>query len=423
MPSHRLANDCFGHDRDMLRHDEALALLRDRLSPVGGIEAVPLAAATGRIAAVPVAAPRPVPAADYSAVDGYAFAEADYAATGGFFPIAGRIAAGHPSGTPLPVGSAARIFTGGLMPDRADTVAMQEDCETHRQDGRDFVVIPPGLAHGANRRRAGEDLVAAAVIVEAGTLLRPQEIGAVASTGAAEIACFAPLRVAVFSTGDEVLEAGDAFTAGAIYDANRPLLKSLLAGLPVAVTDLGILPDRPGAVADALERAAATHDVVLTTGGASRGEEDHLSGALEALGRRHLWHIAIKPGRPMMTGQIGDCIVLGLPGNPVSAFVCFNLYVRPALRRLGGGTWTEPRRLSLPSRFELGSKPDRREFLRGSLAVEEGRIVGVDKYPRDGSGLITSLRQADGLIEIPEATTSVSPGEPVAFLTWEELAR
>lgn len=423
MPTHRLANDCFGHDREMLRHDEALAILRDRLRPVGGIQAVPLASATGRIAAVPVAAPRPVPAADYSAVDGYAFAQADYAATGGFFPLAGRIAAGHPSDAPLPIGSAARIFTGGLMPERADTVAMQEDCEAHRQDGRDFVAIPPGLAGGANRRRAGEDLATGAVIVEAGTLLRAQEIGAIASAGAAEITCFAPLRVAVFSTGDEVLEAGDAFAVGAIYDANRPLLKSLLAGLPVAVTDLGILPDRPGAIRHALERAAAAHDVVLTTGGASRGEEDHLSSALEALGRRHLWHIAIKPGRPMMTGQIGDCVVLGLPGNPVSAFVCFNLYVRPALRRLGGGGWSEPRRLSLPSRFELSSKPDRREFLRGSLVVEEGRVVGVDKYPRDGSGLITGLRQADGLIEVPEATTEISRDDPVSFLTWEELAR
>lgn len=407
----------------MLRHDEALALLRERLDPVAGVETVTLAAAAGRIAAAPVTAPRPVPSADYSAVDGYAFAEADYAANGGFFPVAVRIAAGHPSRAPLPIAAAARIFTGGLMPERADTVAMQEDCEAHRQDGQDFVAIPPGLKRGANRRRAGEDVAAGTQIVEAGTVLRAQEIAAIASTGAAEVDCFAPLRVAVFSTGDEVREAGSTFAAGKIYDANRPLLKSLLAGLPVAVTDLGILPDRPGVIREALAAAAATHDAVLTTGGASRGEEDHLIDALDALGRRHLWHIAIKPGRPMMTGQIGDCVVLGLPGNPVSAFVCFNLYVRPVLRRLGGGGWTEPRRMSLPARFALTSKAGRREFLRGTLAVEQGHILGVDRYPRDGSGLITSLREADGLIEVAEAMTSVAPGEPVSFLTWEELAR
>lgn len=423
MPVRRLADDCFLHGGECLRHDEALAILRERLAPVAGIEAVPLAEAVGRIAAEPVTAPRPVPATDNSAVDGYAFAHADFAATGGFFPLEARIAAGHPSATPLPVGAAARIFTGGVMPGRADTVAMQEDCEPHRQDGRDFVAVPPGLEPGANRRRAGEDLPAGALIVEAGTVLRAQEVGAIASTGAARMACFAPLRVAVFSTGDEVLEAGAAFAAGRIYDANRPLLASLLASLPVTVTDLGILPDRPDAIRGALERAAAAHDAVLTTGGASRGEEDHLIDTLDALGRRHIWQLAIKPGRPMLFGQVGDCVVLALPGNPVSAFVCFNLYVRPALRRLGGARWPEPRRQMLPARFRAGSKAGRREFLRGVLAVEDGRIVGIDKYPRDSSGLISSLREADGLIEIEEETTEVGPGDPVTFLSWEELAR
>ncbi len=422
MPQPKLLDDCFLHDKDRLRHDEALAILRERLTPVTAPESVPLAEAVGRVCADAVTAPRQVPAADNSAVDGYAFAQADYEATGGFFPVAARIAAGHPIDDPLPVGAAARIFTGALMPPRADTVAMQEDCETHEQDGQDFVVIPPGLKPGANRRKAGEDLMAGNMLVEAGTILRPQEIGAIASTGAGTVSCFAPLKVAVLSTGDEILEAGEAFRSGCVYDANRPLLASLLSTLPVEVTDLGILPDKAGVVRDALTEAAATHHAVLTTGGASRGEEDHVIATLGELGKRHMWQLAIKPGRPMGFGQIGDCVVLGLPGNPVAAFVCFALYVRQALLALSGATWIEPRRILLEADFELPSKKtDRREFQRGLLVENADGISRVAKYPRDGSGLITSLREADGLIEIPEDATSVSRGDRVRFLPFTEV--
>lgn len=421
MPQRRLADDCFVHDRDRLRHDEALAILRERLKPVVGVEAVPLRSAVGRVCADPVTAPRPVPSADNAAVDGYAFAHADHAATGGFFPVTARVAAGHPAGSALPVGAAARIFTGALMPDRADTVAMQEDCETHRQDGRDFVVVPPGLKPGANRRRAGEDLAPGAVLVEAGTVLRAQEIGAIASTGAASVRCRLPLKVAILSTGDEISEPGEPFRRGNVYDANRPLLEALLSGLPVEVTDLGILPDRADSVRAALTRAAAAHHAVLTTGGASRGEEDHVIAALGDLGRRHMWQLAIKPGRPMGFGQIGDCVVLGLPGNPVAAFVCFLLYVRQALLALAGAAWIEPRRIVLAADFEIAAKkPDRREFLRGVLVEDAAGIRRVGRYPRDGSGLISSLREADGLIEIPEDVTAVAPGDPVRFLPFTE---
>jgi molybdopterin molybdotransferase len=422
MPQPRLLDDCFLHDRDRLRHDEALAILRERLAPVADVKEIALEKALGRVCANAVNAPRPVPAADNSAVDGYAFAHADYNATGGFFPISARIAAGHPSAESLAIGSAARIFTGAPMPERSDTVAMQEDCEQHRQDGRDFVIIPPGLKPGANRRKAGEDLLAGETIVEAGTILRPQEIGAIASTGAGTATCFAPLRVAVLSTGDEILKAGAPFRAGGVYDSNRPLLAALLATLPVTVTDLGILPDRADIVRAALTEAAATHDAVLATGGASRGEEDHVVTALGALGHRHMWQLAIKPGRPMSFGQIGDCVVLGLPGNPVAAFVCFVLYVRQALLALAGAAWHEPRRMILQAEFEIAKKkPDRREFLRGLLVEEEAGIHRVAKYPRDGSGLITSLREADGLVEIPEDVTAVAKGDPVRFLPFSEV--
>lgn len=433
MPPRKLLDDCFLHDRDRLRHDEALSILRERMRPVTAPEPVSLASALGRICAEAVAAPRPVPGADNSAVDGYAFAHSDYEATGGFFPISTRIAAGHPTDSPLPVGSAARIFTGAVMPPRADTIAMQEDCEPHEQDGRGFVAIPPGLKPGANRRRAGEDLRAGDVLVEAGTILRPQEIGAIASTGAGAVSCFAPLKVAILSTGDEILEAGAAFREGAVYDSNRPLLSALLSTLPVAVSDLGVLPDKAGIVRTALTDAAASHDVILTTGGASRGEEDHVIATLSDLGHRHMWQLAIKPGRPMAMGQIGDCVVLGLPGNPVAAFVCFVLYVRQALLALGGATWREPRRVVLEADFEIADKkPDRREFLRGLMIDDPagspnggsgcgtGGVRRVAKYPRDGSGLITSLREADGLIEIPEDVTAVRRGDRVRFLPFGE---
>ena len=227
--------------------------------------------------------------------------------------------------------------------------------------------------------------------------------------------------MAVFSSGDEIAEAGTELGDGGVYDANRPLLTSLLSSLPVEVNDLGILPDTGKAMRDALSKAERTADVIITSGGASRGEEDHLIESLDKLGKRHLWQIAIKPGRPMAMGQIGDTVVFGLPGNPVAAFVCFLLYVRPALLALGGARWSEPRRFMLPAAFEIPKKkPDRREFLRGLLTPGPDGL-NVDKFARDGSGLITGLRAADGLIEIPEDATSVTRGEPVAFIPFGEL--
>lgn len=415
MLTRRALDDCFLHDRDRLRHGEALAILRDRLFAITGEEGVPLAQAAGRILAEDVAAPRDVPSADNSAVDGYAFAHTSL----GDAPlrVATRIAAGHPDARPLPPGEAARIFTGALMPAGADTVAMQEDCRAFEKDGAQWVEIPPGLKLGANRRRAGEDLRAGEVLVTPGTWLRPQEVAAIASTGRDAVRCRKCLRVALFSTGDEIVEPGIPIGPGQVYDANRPLLASLLNAATLSVTDLGILPDRESAVRDALAQAAETHDVLLTSGGASRGEEDHVVTILDELGTRHLWQLAIKPGRPMTFGRVGNAAFFGLPGNPVAAFVCALLYVRPALDMLAGGHFREPVRYSLPAAFEIArKKTDRREFLRGILARDgQGRLT-VKKFPRDGSGLITSLREADGLIELPEEMDSLALGQPVDFI-------
>jgi molybdopterin molybdotransferase len=422
MSERRLLDDCFLTDSERLRHDEALAILRERVGPVVETERVPLAAALDRVLAETVTSPRNVPAADNAAVDGYAYASADYEAAGGYFPVVARISAGHPSTVPHMPGTAVRIFTGAVVPGGADTVAMQEDCEPHVQDAQGFVAIPPGLKPGANRRRAGEDLAEGDVVAEAGTRLRPQELAAIASAGADTVSVYRRLRVAVISTGDEIVRPGAPLADGQVYDSNHVLLTTLLESVDAKVTDAGVLPDDAAAVSDRLKQLAAAHDAVLTTGGASRGEEDHLVASLDEIGKRHLWQLAVKPGRPMSFGQIGDCAVVALPGNPVAAFVCFLLYVRPMLAVMGGGRWREPQRFPLPADFAIDKrKTGRREFLRGWLATDDhGRLV-VRKFSRDGSGLITSLREADGLIEIAEDVPAVQHGDMVTFLPFSGL--
>jgi molybdopterin molybdotransferase len=319
----RLIDDCFLTDSERLRHDDALAILRDRIRPVAAEETVPLEKALGRLLAKPVFSPRPVPLADNAAVDGYAFAHGDFESVGGIFPVVARIAAGHPAPSRHQPGTAARIFTGASMPAGADTVAMQEDCQPEVRDGSDVVAIPPGLKLGANRRKAGEDLPQGALVAAMGMRLRPQEVAAIASTGQAEVTVFSKLKVALVSTGDELVRPGEPLKSGQVYDSNRFLLGALLRSVDCEILDAGILPDDEAAVRGALKSLSTSADAVLTTGGASRGEEDHLVASLDAIGTRHLWQLAVKPGRPMSFGQIGGCPVVALPGNPVAAFVCF----------------------------------------------------------------------------------------------------
>jgi molybdopterin molybdotransferase len=419
MRERRLVDDCFVTDRERMRHDEALAILRARITPVAPTVTVPLAEAHGRILAADLRSPRNVPAHDNAAVDGYAFAHADYAAAGGRLRVAGRAAAGHPLPASPEPGTAVRIFTGAVMPAGTDSVAMDEDCELVAETGGTIVVVPPGLRRGANRRKAGEDLAEGAVAAARGARLRPQEIAALASIGRSEIAVHAPLRVALLSTGDEIARPGRPLEPGAVYDSNHFLVRALLETLGCEVTDAGIAPDDAGTVRTALARLAEDHDAILTTGGASRGEEDHLAQSLAALGKRHIWQLAVKPGRPMSFGQIADCAVVALPGNPVAVFVCFLLYVRPMLTLMGGGLWPEPQRVQVVADFDMPkSKPDRREFLRGRLTADAAGRAVVTKFPRDGSGLITSLRESDGLIEIAEEVTEVRRGALVTFLPY-----
>lgn len=415
----KLLDDCFLHDKERMRHDEVLAMLRERLSCVVDTETVALRHAHRRIAAADMAAPRPVPLHENAAVDGYAFAHASYVARNGELTVSARLAAGDTTRHEIAEGECARIFTGAAMPRGADTVAMQEDCTV----SGDRIVVPKGLKAGANRRHAGEDLAAGASVIEAGQSLRAQDIAALASMGVDEVVVRRRLRVAILATGDELVAPGGDIRHGQVFDSNSAMLTALAEAAGAAVTGYGILRDKAGRIEATLAKAAANSDLVITTGGASRGEEDHMLNALDRLGKRHLWQIAVKPGRPMMFGQVGDCVVTGLPGNPVAAFVCFLLYVRLAMALLAGARWREPARFPLPAGFTLGrKKPDRREFLRGFLDTDAGtgRPL-VRKYPRDGSGLISGLRAADGLIELDEERTSVEEGDLVDFIPFSEF--
>ncbi len=411
----KLLDDCFLHDKNRLQYSECLALILERLAPVVGAETVPVTLAHGRFLAERVAAPRNVPLHTNSAVDGYAFALSSLPPQGGALTVASRIAAGDVDPTRVNSGEAARIFTGAVLPDGADTVVMQEDCQL--TDDGNTVTIPSGVKQGANIRHAGEDLHRGDSVLGSGSFLRPQDIAALSSLGLAEVNAFKPVRVALVSSGDELVQPGSPIREGQVYDSNRTMITALATSLPVSITDLGVLEDRAESVEAALHSAAINHDLILTSGGASRGEEDHVVDAIANLGKRHLWQIAIKPGRPMVMGQIGDCAVMGLPGNPVAAFVCFLLFCRPAITRLGGGIWHEPPRFSVPAGFSIAKKkPDRREFMRGWLETGTDGMLVAKKFQRDGSGLISGLRNATGLIEVAEDVTSIRPGEPVSFI-------
>lgn len=418
----KLIDDCFKHDRDRLKHDEALSLLKERIAPIVSDETLPLSKASGKIIAEAIVSPVAIPAADNSAVDGYAFRHADYATTGGFFEVGDRIPAGDLTPRNLSKSAASRIFTGAMVPTGADTIVMQEDCETHQQGGRPFVVIPPGLKVGANLRKAGEDLKIGDPVAAPGDRLSPQLLAAIASTGKPDVKVCRPLNIALLSSGNELIRPGNPLRPGQVYDANHFLLRSFLETLPVTVTDLGIVKDRFDVVMETIIKAAQSHDVIVSSGGASKGEEDHIVNAIQALGKRHLWQLAVKPGRPMSFGQIDQTLFFGLPGNPVACFICFCLYARPALLRLAGSHWHEPVRFRIRSGFEVKSKkPDRREFWRGILRFDEEGSPFLEKFTRDGSGLITGLRTADGLIEIPEPVTTIKKGDPLAFIPWSEF--
>jgi molybdopterin molybdotransferase len=413
----QLTDDCFAFGGQLMSAGEALAILKSKVHAVTETESVRLNDARGRVLAEPVVATRDVPPHDNAAVDGYAV-NFDQLKPGEptTLPIGGRAAAGHPLGRKVAAGECIRIFTGAQMPEGADTVLMQEDCRV--ADGK--ATLPAGIKRGANRRFAGEDVKRGATVLAAGRRLRPQEIGLAASLGLTTLTVRRKLRVAIFSTGDEVREPGGELPPGAIFDSNRYTLRALLEGLSCAVTDLGILPDSLDAVRDALAGAAKNHDLVVTSGGVSSGEEDHVKAAVEALGKLHFWRLAIKPGRPVTMGQIGRVPFIGLPGNPVAVMVTFLLLARPLVLLLSGAEDAPPRLFRVVSGFAYDKKGSRTEYLRARLKRGETGWV-AEKFPRDGAGILTSMVESDGLVEIPEGLSHVELGGTVDFLPFSEV--
>ena len=402
--------------------DRALALLAEQVVSAAGREEVPLRQALGRILAQDVDAPGDVPGHDNAAVDGYAVFYNDLKVPGETrLPVTARIAAGHPLERAARPGEALQVFTGAPLPVGPDTIFMVEDCRT---DG-DQVILKGPIQRGANRRRAGEDIRAGATILRAGRRLRAQEVGLAASVGQAQLQVFEPLRAAVFSTGDEVRDpiAGDGLAPGCIYDSNRYAVIGLLEGLGCRVTDLGIVEDRLGAVKDTLSEAARDHQILITTGGVSMGEEDHVRAAVEALGCIHFWRLAVKPGRPMAFGEVSGATFLGLPGNPVAAMVTFMRIARPVVILMSGGTDVTPVLYKVRAGFDFkGKKRGRREWLRVRLIADPAGPI-AEKFAADGSGILTSMVEADGLVELTEDQGPLVKGAMIDFLPFNEVTR
>jgi molybdopterin molybdotransferase len=414
----QLSDDCFAFGGELMTAGEALALLAERLDVVVEPEPVALRKALGRILAADVTSDLAVPPHDNAAVDGYAVAFDDLDADRETrLPVTARVAAGQALDRAARPGEAIRIFTGAPMPVGMDTVLMQEDC---RADGDD-VIIPPGIKRGANRRHAGEDIAAGSVILEAGRRLKPQDLGLAASIGRATLDVYQRLRVALFSTGDEIREVGDELPPGCVYDANRYALAGLLETLGCAVDDLGILPDAFDAIRDALRDAARTHDLIVTSGGVSTGDEDHVRDAVTELGSIHFWRLAIRPGRPLALGQVAEIPFLGLPGNPVAVMVTFMRFARPAILLMAGCRDIVPKTFHVRASFGYKKKLNRREWLRVSLFTDDDGAPAVRKFPRDGAGVLSSMVAADGLVELPEDLAAIEPGAMVEFLPFSEV--
>ncbi|MEM1343238.1 MAG: gephyrin-like molybdotransferase Glp [Pseudomonadota bacterium] len=408
--SARLPDDCFALPPgvDWTPVDEALALLRQRMQTVCAVETVALDAAQGRLLAAPVAALRDNPPQANAAVDGYAFAWESAAPSADLVLAPGRAAAGAPHTATLAPGQALRILTGAEIPAGADSVVLQEDCVI--DGGR--VRFPRPKKPGANARAAGEDARLGEVVLEAGRCLTPADLARLAVVGVAEVAVHRRLRLGVLSTGDELIQPGaDPATPG-IFDANRPMLKALAKAQGFDTVDLGAVADDAATVRTALERGAREADALVTTGGASTGDEDHIARLLSEEGHMHTWRIAVKPGRPLALGQWDGVPVFGLPGNPVAAFVCFLIFARPALLSLAGAPWPEPRAYTLPAAFTKRKKPGRREYLRARLGAD-GR---VEAFHSEGSGLVGGLSWADGLVELADGAAEIGPGDLVRYL-------
>ena len=387
---------------------EALAALRERIQPVAGVERIATASARGRILASPAVAARSHPPAANTAVDGYAFAHASIRGDGGPLRVMqGRAAPGAPLGCAVPAGHAARALTGAALPEGADTVVLQEDVTL----GDGEIVFDSGIRRGANTRAEGEDVRQGEVAIAAGRTLGPADLALASAVGLGELEVFEPLKVAIISTGDELAEPGAEASQERIFDANRPMLAALAEEFGHVAVDFGIVPDDRARLRGTLERAAAQADAILTSGGASSGDEDHVSALLNETGSATVWRIAVKPGRPLVLGAWNGTPVFGLPGNPVAAMVCALIFAKPALGVLAGAGWREPQGYDVPAAFSKSKRAGRREFLRAR--IRGGR---AEAFGSEGSGRISGLSWAEGLVELPDGAVDISPGDPVRYI-------
>ena len=398
--------------KPMLSVAEAQAFMLGAARPVADVELVDTMRANGRVLAAAQTSTLNVPERDNTQMDGYAVRASDCASGAASLPVSQRIAAGH-VGQPLQPGTAARIFTGALIPDGADCVVMQEQCTV--ADG--VVTVNHVPAAGEWVRRQGEDIRAGGEILGAGRRLRSQEMGLAASVGLAQLPVLRKLRVAVFFTGDELAMPGEPLAPGAVYNSNRFTLRGLLENLGCEITDLGIVPDSLEATKAVLRQAAQGNDLIITSGGVSVGEEDHIKPAVEAEGRLNMWQIAVKPGKPLAFGEVREAFFVGLPGNPVSSFVTFLLFVRPFILRLQGVAGNlAPRSYKLPAAFERMKADKRNEFLRAKVN-DEGEL---ELFANQSSGVLTSTVWGDGLIDCPPGL-SIARGDMLRFIPFNEL--
>jgi molybdopterin molybdotransferase len=412
----QLSDDCFAFGGKLLPIEDAVDMIVSRVAPLGGSESVALAEADGRILAQDFLAPISLPPFTNSAVDGYAVAHADLGEGETLLPLAARVEAGAPAPAHAPQ-TATRIFTGAQMPAHADTVFMQEDV---RLEG-DAVVLPKGLKRGANVRPAGEDIAAGEIALPRGKRLMPQDIALAAALGAAQLVVARPACVAVFSTGNELVTPGAPQTPPQIYDSNRFMLLALIARLGCEAHDLGILRDEPQNLTRALKEAAGRFDLIVTSGGVSTGEADHVKAAVEQIGSLVFWRMAIKPGRPVAMGVIDGTPFVGLPGNPVASYVTQAYVVRPLALALMGARWSPSPPLPVRAAFSYKKKSGRREFVRVSVSRADDGAAEARKFPREGAGLLSSLTQTQGLVVLNEDVTRVEPGDTVGFMDYATL--